>query len=195
MKLGMFEMRIVGGNEAADGYVGLMHGQQYPVELCNHGPRACDVELTIDGVAAGVFRLNGNTYCRIEHPVHDLGHFTFFELATPDAHSAGLKSNDEMGLVKAVFMPEWVQPAGVLFSSPTSGFDVTVHDLAVPNLAPGGTGLTGESQQNYGSARAIRRAGESEFVTIHLRLGGKSHTDIRPLTGTSLSNPVPPPLS
>lgn len=175
-------MEIVGGTETPDGYVGLAHGQKYSIRLSNHGSRQCDSKIQIDGVEAGLFRIPPHSYCDIERPVHSDGHFTFFELVTPEATAAGIRSTSETGLVQATFFPE-VPPPPVLFSSPSSGYSA------------GGTGLSGNSPQEFSSAPSIKYSSPDEFVTISLRLGGYKAASIRPLRQRSLSNVVPPPLT
>jgi hypothetical protein len=61
-------------------------------------------------------------------------------------------------------------------------------------MAPGGTGLSGNSKQSFNTATPIQYAPEYEFVTITLRLGGARPQNIRPLIPQPLANPVPPPL-
>lgn len=193
MKLGDFEMRICGGEELAGGYVGLVHGQRYSIELANHSSRVCDVALSIDGTPCGVFRLNHQRRCTIEHPADDSGCFTFLELATTEARAASVKANDETGVIAAVFMPEREKPV-VLYQS-ASGSEAPEEEAYSPELSAGGTGLSGKSNQEYGTATRICHAPESEFVTIHLRLGGRKSSEVRPLKKEPLSSPVPPPLS
>lgn len=185
-------MRIIGGEEDTGGYVSLVHGQHYAVLLVNSDNRRCDVDLRIDGESVGFFRVDAHSTALIERPVQSDGMFTFIELATPEAHSAGLRSGNETGLVTATFMPEveLKYPPWVLASSPAP--DVDRADGA--GLSAGGTGLSGKSHQAFTSVTPIRHAPPSEFVEIHLRLGGRKVTAPAPLRAPT-STPVPPPLS
>lgn len=116
MRLGNYTFEIVAGTERTGGYVALIHGQKYSVRLQNHGTRKCDAKLVIDATEMGTFRVDPGKQVEIEHPSHSNGCFTFFELATPEAHAAGLKSMPQTGLVSVTFMPEFQQ--GVTLASP-----------------------------------------------------------------------------
>lgn len=171
-------MKVTPGDENHDGYVMLAHGQQYSVFLGNHSHSPCDVELSIDGDGVGVFRLESQQGAEIDRPSYDDGRFTFFELVTDEARAANLRSHSEIGLLKAIFKPGSNAP--VLNSSPSAG----------------GTGLTGRSDQKFGSATPLKYHNPREFVTIHLRLGGVVNPAIRPLRNAGpLESSVPPPLS
>lgn len=185
-------MRICGGEELAGGYVGLVHGQRYSIELANHSSRACDVALSIDGEPCGVFRLNQHRRCTIEHPASNSGCFTFLELATSEARTARVKTNDETGVIRAVFMPE-KENLAVLYQRDSGSEDP--EEASPPELSAGGTGLSGKSTQEYGTATPISHGPETEFVTIYLRLGGRKISEVRPLKQEPLSSPIPPPLS
>jgi hypothetical protein len=178
MKLGKYELIVTGGVEDSVGYVLLAHGQRYCVELRNFTNRRCDAALSIDGILVGTFRIAPEQAVVIERPVHDDGHFTFYELGSHEARTASLARSNVLGLVQAVFKPEYETKEIVLCSSPSSG----------------GTGLSGKSSQEFGTASPIEHAPESEFVTISLRLGGHPHSLIRPLAPQPLANAVPPPL-
>ena len=106
MKLGSYSLEIVGGTETAGGYVSLRHGQTYRVRMVNHGTTRCDAKLEIDGAEMGVFRIDPGKQISIERPSGTDGCFTFFEMATPEAHTAGIKSMPQTGLVRATFIPE-----------------------------------------------------------------------------------------
>ena len=174
MKLHQYELVVVNADETEDGYVILAHGQRYSLRLSNDRSSRCDVEVSIDGNHVGTFRLNAKTSSVIERPVSDDGFFTFYELVTEEARRAGITSNDQTGLITAIFKPE----AMALYASPL----------------PGGTGLSGHSKQEFTSVAALHYSAPEDFVTINLRLGG-APADIRPLVKRQMSTPVPPPLT
>jgi hypothetical protein len=175
MKIKDFSLHLTAGCESADAYVSMEHGAQYALVLGNNCSSRADVEVTIDGHKVGEWRLNGFTTVTIERPVHDTGKFTFYQFGTIESSKAGIVQNAELGLVKAVFKPECQ-----MLRSGRSG------------LGPGGTGLSGDSEQQFYGVAALD-TNPAEFITIHLRLGVIAHgSGIRPVY--SLSNEVPPPL-
>lgn len=174
MKLHQYELAVVAADETEEGYVILTHGQRYSLRLSNDRSYRCDVAVSIDGNHVGTFRLNAKASSVIERPVDDDGYFTFYELVTEEARRAGLTSNDQTGLITAIFMPE-------------------SRGLCAAPL-PGGTGLSGHSKQEFTSVSALHYTSPDEFVTINLRLGG-APSDIRPIVKQQMSTPVPPPLT
>lgn len=175
MKLHNYEVTIPEGHEAGDGYVTLAHNTQYTLRLSNHSPRLADAEVFIDGQRVGEWRVKFYSDAVIERPVHDTGRFTFFRLGSEEASAAGLRSSNDLGLIKVVFKPR--KEEDMLLGTP-------------PVLHEGGTGLSGRSQQKFSTVAALT-SDPSEHVTIHLRLGAKP-IDARPLSPRS--SPVPPPL-
>jgi hypothetical protein len=178
MKSTEFEVVIPEGKDLNDGYVGMPHGTRYSLLLRNHRGIDCDAEVAIDGIQVGIWRINRNSEIRIERPVHDTGHFTFFEVGSSEAHSAGISPNPDNGLISVTFKPE--RNHMILKSSPTQTGD----------MGAGATGLTGESSQRFESAPNISHDMANAF-TIHIRLVSKRQ-DIRPLAPRS--TPVPPPV-
>lgn len=172
MQLSEFALVIPEGSEKHGGYVEIAHATQYTLEFHNHSPRHCDVETHIDGGHVGTWRVRANSTVRIERPVHDTGRFTFYSGATLEAHSAGIDISPVTGLITAVFKPEAV----VLNSRRAKGY--------------GGTGLSGQSDQQFRSVEALHYD-EGAFVTIHLRLVAPN-TQPRPLFRRS--TPIPPPV-
>lgn len=178
MKLHKYELAIVGVEESEDGYAVLQHGQRYSIKIANNNSSVCDVELLIDGGRAGLFRLEEESSAVIERPVNDDGFFTFYELGTKEARKAGIDNNESTGLITAIFKPEYESPPGALNAAPL----------------PGGTGLSGHSNQKFTTVDSIHYASPEKFVTIHLRLGSSPQDTIRPLH-KKMSSPVPPPLA
>jgi len=172
MKSTEFEVVIPEGRYIGDGYIEMSHTTRYSLLLRNHRFIRCDAEVVIDGVQVGTWRINAKSEIRIERPVHDTGHFTFFEVGSREALSAGISSKSENGLISVTFKPE--REEIILMSSPT----------------PGATGLTGESQQRFTDAEVINYE-TARIFTIHTRLVSKM-PEIRPLAPRS--TPIPPPV-
>lgn len=175
MKTNNYEVMIPEGKELQGGYVALAHNTQYSLILLNHSNLRCDAEILIDGIKVGTWRVEKEGKIRIERPVHDTGRFTFFVAGTPEAKAASIGNGPQMGLISVKFIPEVEPPMALYSSSP---------------LAPGGTGLTGESRQKFVDASRIERDEARSFI-IHLRLVAEEQS-IRPLAPRS--TPVPPPI-
>ncbi|MCW1912648.1 hypothetical protein OJ996_03615 [Luteolibacter sp. GHJ8] len=179
MKHSHYSVHIPEGEELSEGYVSMAHGSPYTIRLENGGQRRCDAKVEIDGHDVGTWRVNARDFVVLERPAHDTGRFTFFKVGTAEGARAGIVKNEKTGLISVTFIPE---------SSPYSG-GLCAAPLSDDNEA-GGTGLTGESAQKFGTAEAIERA-ENEAFTIHLRLVAKPEF-IRPLIPRS--TPIPPPI-
>lgn len=174
-----FEVEIPEGKQLEDGYVEMRHNTQYSLVLKNHPWVPCDTEVAIDGIHVGTWRIESRSEIRIERPVHDTGHFTFFEVGTEEASLAGIAMNTDNGLVSVTFKP--MKESLVLNAAP----------LPRTELGAGATGLTGESQQRFRDASEIEYDMARAF-TIHLRLVARK-PDIRPLAPRS--TPIPPPVA
>jgi hypothetical protein len=176
MKLNQFSVTIAEGKEAADGYVYLKHCTQYTILLQNESNRRCDAEVYLDDRQVGIWRIDSHGSVRIERPVHDNGRFTFYEAHTPEAIQAGITENSSTGLIRVLFKPERI-PNKVAFS-------------LLDRAAPGGTGLSGYSEQEFTTVAALDYA-PADFTTINLRLVA-IFEEPRPLF--IHSTPVPPPV-
>lgn len=178
MKNTEFEVEIPEGKAQNGGYVEMRHNTQYTVNLRNHRQVPCDAEVIIDGTHVGTWRVNARDEIRIERPVHDTGHFTFFELGTHEADRAEISRQSENGLISVTFKPEkerdWLEAA----------------PLSRPDFEAGATGLTGHSQQRFSNASEIEHD-MARCFTIHLRLVSRRE-GIRPLLPRS--TPIPPPV-
>jgi hypothetical protein len=177
MKLNGFSVTILEGKEATDGYVYMNHGTQYTILLQNESNRRCDAEVYLDDQQVGIWRIDRNSTARIERPVHENGRFTFYQVGTPEALKAGISNNSGTGLIRVLFKPEQVywRPEAV----------------AARACMPGGTGLSGHSDQEFTSVAALDYAQE-DFVTIYLRLVSLVEDEPRPLFR---STPIPPALT
>lgn len=201
-----FSVRVMGGNEREGGYVDMRHGQQYSLQMRNSRQERCDARVEIDGQHVGTWRIESLSSINIDRPAHDTGRFTFYRLGSPEGQQAALDSvSPDLGLVRVTFTPEVVarpiySPGLVKCSrseSPTfsnasfgmlggRGFDTEVSRSA------GGTGLSGQSQQRFGTARSINYDYEQQTV-INLRLVCVDDNGPRPLTARA--TPVPPRLA
>lgn len=178
MKFGDFSASIPQGRETYDGYVVMMHGTVYTLVLSSSFAERCDAEVEIDGKTVGVWRVPPRGRITLERPVNDTGCFTFYKFGSEEGRDAGLVASDKLGLVSVTFKPEKPRECGSI------RFRLS--------LDPGGTGLSGESEQRFVKADTIHPDKE-KFVRIHLRLVcEKADRSPRPLA--SLSSPVPPSL-
>lgn len=207
MRLQNYELTIPEGQEDAQGYVALRHEQIYSLYLRNNHPTQCDAKVHIDGKYQGTWRLKPYQTARLEHPSHDQGRYTFYELNSKEGQDIGLDtlSRADLGLVEVTFTPEKTEslpkaleyergierdPSGArggsLFSSP---FSDGLRSRSI--YSAGGTGLSSNSSQEYGKAKSIK-LDETKTVTLNLRLVAKVKGP-RPLT-EAWSNQVPPPI-
>lgn len=167
-----FEVEIPEGEKLENGYVEMRHNTQYSLILRNHPWVACDAEVAIDGIHVGTWRIEPRGEIQIERPVHDTGHFTFFQVGTEEADMAGITKNPDNGLISVTFKPK--KESNALRAGPL----------------PGATGLSGESSQRFVDAIEIEHDMSRAF-TIHIRLISKQ-PNIRPLGPRS--TPIPPPI-
>ena len=135
MYLNNFTLRIVEGKELENGYVELIHNTQYRVILGNQKPVRCDAYLEIDGKHLGTWRLHPYYSITLERPAHDDGRFTFYQLGTTEAYSAGLVEGD----------PQWMSAE----SMEVGNRNQRTAKKSARGYAPGGTGLSGKSDQEF----------------------------------------------
>ena len=209
MYLNNFSVRIPQGKELAGGYVELEHGAQYSLRLRNSwGDRRCDARVEIDGKHVGTWRIPAGESIVITRPVHDDGKFTFYRSGTNDAKDAGLDDVpvDKLGLVQVTFtLEEKTQYYQIYYSVPMAASSPPLQESYVCNtttmrtssvqpksLNAGGTGLSGKSDQTFGTAPSMN-LDMSKQTIISLRLVAKSN-DSGPRPLTQFSTPVPPPI-
>jgi hypothetical protein len=163
----LFDINIPEASVRDNGVYEIAHATPYTIVLANqHDELRCDAKVWIDGNVVGTWRVEPASRIRLERPVNDTGRFTFFQTGTPEARQAGLDpANPALGLIRVKFMPEAPRGPHILASSPGS-------------LEDGGTGLSGHSEQTFGSAAAIRHD-EFREVMSEIRLIPRPH--IRPL--------------
>lgn len=205
MHLNNYSVRVIGGTEKDSGYVYLSHGKVYKLQLRNdHGIR-CDAEVHIDGKLINTFRIPQWGSITLERaPGDDRGRFTFYKEGTQEAERAQIHSGDSNnGLISVVFTPEKRRPVTVTVTDIQQPYyleDIKVKrwppqyssnmaNVRGSSASPGGTGLSGHSDQEFIDVGAIEHD-YSGRTTITLRLVCDDDEDPRPLIG--LSNPIPP---
>ena len=193
-----YSVRVTGGMEDGSGYVLLPHGDTYGLCLRNSHDNRCDARVEIDGKHQGTWRINANGSITIDRPAHDDGLFTFYKANSAEGSQIGLEVGDSnLGLVKVTFTPEKTRSfesgwGGVVQgrAGGASAYSDGSKGLGSRGFSAGGTGLSGQSSQQFGTA-AEMDLDYSKSTTIHLRLVVRNN-EPRPLT--SYSNQVPPPI-
>lgn len=202
MKLGSFALNVSEGREVEGGYVEIAHGTVYSVELVNNTYVETDVELKIDGKTIGVFRLYPYGKSTIQRGLNERGRFTFYRAETKEAAAAelGNVTKDDLGLVQATFYPAKEKIATPLKATKSSrrfgpsGQNACGEMLCSCSMdfAAGGTGLSGNSNQEFINVKDIDRD-HSRTTMISLRLI-EPKNDVRPLRGYYQANPIPKPV-
>lgn len=215
MLLNQFSVRVSEGAEQ-DGYVEMVHGQEYSLFLRNMNALPCDAEVEIDGKGVGAFRIWAHGSMVLEHPQNDQGRFTFAKLGTVEAAQGQLNANSpDLGLIKVTFTPGNVKQAKPLtnvrpqtdnwrasggdaaYASASMGMSrgeeprsFTLDSAPVGDQrSAGGTVLTGHSDQQFHDIEPLVYD-YSRRTVIHLRLVSRgAASGARPLTS---STPVPP---
>lgn len=155
MKNGNYSLTIVGGEEQKiDGYtyVNMRHGNRYKLFMSNMSHLPCDASVKIDGKHVGTWRIYGQRPILIERPVNDDGLFTFFRLGARAAYLSEIPDNENTGLIEVTYTPE--KP----FRPLVSHVSVPISHKAYRSdsrSGAGGTGMTGKSEQEFGSAAHI----------------------------------------
>lgn len=220
MRIGNFSVTIPEGREIDSGHVSIPHNTKYTIRIYNHDyRRRVDTAVSVDGKDVGLFRVNFNGVLTLEHPAHDNGCFTFFEVASEDAQEAKVRevSKDNKGLVQVLFKPEKIRDVvkapyqrvrGVGSSAGGQSVGGTIADSAEPILrghsafsdkrweetSAGITGLTGHSDQDFYTVPNLDYDPSAE-VTITLRLVcGKAVRKLTSVPPVVSSNPIPPPV-
>jgi len=182
-----FSVVVEGGNESESGYVEMQHGQTYRLRLGNNQNRQADARVEIDGKLVGTWRIPQYQNIVLERPVNNNGLFTFYRLGTVEAQIAQLQAqHPDLGLIKVTFTPEKEfrrEPQAVYRGACGRSFSTT--------RSAGGTGLSGRSYQEFGTAHNIEYD-YSQQVTINLRLveAVQQPYAVRPLTQSA--TPIPP---
>jgi hypothetical protein len=146
-----FDIEVPEAHARQPGVYEIAHATPYSIALANQHPNLrCDAKVWIDGTHVGTWRIPAASHIRLERPVNDSGRFTFFQVNTPEARQAGLdEDNPNLGLIRVKFMPE--RPRGNILASGSA----SEH---------GGTGLSGRSDQSFGSATSIDHDETAEII-------------------------------
>jgi hypothetical protein len=193
MELNGYTLAVRPGTED-NGYVELEHNTQYSVFLINDNETRCDATLTIDGIKIGTWRIEAEDSIKLERGVADKGRFTFYKLGSKEGSLSGLRHDKELGLIKCQFLPEDIEiyRGGNQRNGTYQEKSVTE---STRGISAGGTGLSGNSNQNFGTASFIRHYDDNKATIIYLRLGCKGSTEIveniRPLKRNITDIPRP----
>jgi hypothetical protein len=179
-----FSVQITNATEIADGYVEIVHNTRYAIKMQNDRDVDCAAEVTIDGQHVGTWIVPHHHNITIERPVHTAKLFTFYQLGSSEAIQAQLQDNSNLGLISVFFKPE----------KPKVRRDSDLPNFLLARAAnhiSGGTGLSGDSAQQFIPARDLDYDLENA-CTIHLRLVAPAPSDIQALTPRSTT--IPPRL-
>lgn len=179
-------------NSGIGTYVPLANNTKYEIYLKSYSNARCNVTVTVDGKKQGTWRLGAKGGALLERPANDKGCFTFYALEGKQAAAAELDTIDptKLGLVKVVFTPEREPRPQVLYK----GMGSTRGGIKGLSYSAGGTGLSGNSNQEFGIAERMD-LDHSKSVTLYLRLIAKKEQEDspRPLTDVR-SSLIPPPV-
>lgn len=188
MRVSDFSVVIAQGIEKQTGYVEMIHGTQYHVRLINHASERCDAKVVIDGKHIGTWRVNSKSSIDLERPADDDGKFTFYRCGSKEAYNSDIEPADDTGLIQVTFMPEHKSYQDECIRNMKDTDMMLDYDLCDMSYAPGGTGLSGKSDQAFETVAPLEYDDE-QFTIINLRLVAKTDT-ARPLN--PLRNNVPP---
>lgn len=183
-----FSLTTSQGFEDRSGYVWMRDGQVYSICLSSSRAERADVELSLDGLRIGVFRLNAfGAFC-VERPEGAHGRFAFFRSDSSGGLLAGsgAVSYGQRGLVTARFIPEdrW-SPYGSYgsayggYAGPGYGGAFAATSPAYTQPSGGVSGLVGVSDQEFNQVAPLWR-NYAGAVTLGLRLAHDPRLDPPP---------------
>jgi len=139
-------------------YIPLNNGTWYTVVLNNRNPTKCDVELFIDKIKMGKWRIKPYSYIEIDRPVNTDKRFYFVEENSTDASFgnvvAGSNSN---GLITATFYPEYGMD-GMIYSDMVATCNSTGPNMLgfnVPTRIPSNCYGAQCTRASYGSSASV----------------------------------------
>ncbi|WP_018631610.1 hypothetical protein [Neomegalonema perideroedes] len=210
---GGYSLTISAGAEDGNGYVRLRDGQTYQICLRSQRAERSDVELSVDGLSVGTFRLNPYSNVCLERPSGSRGQFTFYKADSFGGISSGsgVVSQQQRGRISARFIPErnlspmapmarsGGAPHSTLAMPQIEGLARSAAPTAQqfdPNLSSGVTGLTGQSSQQFAQTQPIQRD-QARAVTLELRLVHDLRQEPAPLATWPQPQPFPttPPVT
>jgi hypothetical protein len=208
MRIGSFELGVVGKVETAEGFVPMLDKETYKLKLGNHSGEYVNIYVSIDGLSVGEFQLRPYQVAELERPISAAQLFNFFSSGSSEAQAVGEAAigKSDKGLVQVRFVPEkqYTPPTSPLFGAMRGGgdYEETTRSYGTrggsttrgASYGAGVTGMTGSSSQRFGQARYIQEDLDRQ-VTITLRLViDKTANGPKPLPGRVVGNPVPPPV-
>jgi hypothetical protein len=212
MRVGNFELNILGKHHTSEAYVRMQHGEKYSLEIGNHSGDTVNLYVKIDGLSVGDFQIGPYKTAVLERPIGSQQRFTFFASGTSEAGTVGEASIDraDKGLVSVEFVPPKPRPvttlrtAGRIDPSDEGSLDPVMRSAvglrgqsATRGFGAGVTGMTGHSDQTFGFGQYIDED-RSRAVTITLRLVHDetiAQAGPQPLPGRVRGNPVPGPVA
>ncbi len=220
---GGFSLSVQNRADDHRGYVRMDHGAVYSLCFRSDIGRAADAEVSIDGLPMGTWRLSPRRSACIDRPADDTGQFTFYRADSADGYAVGSAQvgRSDKGRVSVRFIPEVERtypvptpyfpqsrsaPEQEMFAE--DSISGAARSYAAPHtqrsktspprdrLGAGVTGLTGESDQRFGTAKSIKRD-YAAAVILELRLvhdpAMDRPADPRPLPGR-YDRLAPPPI-
>lgn len=117
----------------------LQHGQRYKVGIYNHSiGKRINAAIEIDGKKIGKFRVNSNSYIKIERPTHVSRKLTFYAADSEEGRMAGLKLNYVANIIVSIE----TEKVSNKFECDGGNDDLEVDGC-------GGTGLSDVSSQSF----------------------------------------------
>lgn len=178
----------------------LTNGQEYTVICRNHLGQRCDVEVSVDGLAVGKWRIDPYSEICIERPAGVERKFTFVQEGSSLAATAGLVPHSNNGLITAKFYPEKPQ---IVPKNAVRAMGLipqgAVAEGGGSRYSSGGTTLGAKSDQRFVTTGALKEIDEKRITTRHLRLIIREEPEepisLRRYSEAELRNqPVPPRL-
>lgn len=144
----------------------LANGEEYSIVCKNNCFGRCDVELSVDGINVGRWRIEPGSSICIERPAGVAKKFTLVEEGSALAASSGLVPHSDNGLISATFYPEHPPVAKSFCGLIAQG----VQAEGGGSYRNAGTTLGANSNQKFSSTSALVDIDRSKITTLHLRL-------------------------
>lgn len=179
------------------GYIKMQHMEVYEIKLKSDFYGYSDAVIEINGSPIGTYRIGGNSEIILERSRNNSGRFTFVSKRTQEFYDANLNLTDpyNLGLIKVKFYPQKLS-----VSIPSVGIPTYPLTKNKTSFNPGGTAITGQSDQKFKDVAPIERD-YNRLVTINIRLiedeRPRYGNEVKPLNSlyyTPQSNDIPAPL-
>lgn len=203
MRYSKYSVSIDPGNEQ-EGYVYMKHNTTYKILLKNEDRDDASASVYIDGKHIDDFFIKSYSKYEIETKPFSGKQFTFFKADSKEGKASKLDkvSEDNMGLISVTFTPgrkkvelmrKHLNATAVTDDLSRGGQSVN----SVGKLSKGGTGLTGQSNQQFHEVQ-FEPLSNKPPVTIKLRLVCSDLLTEEPTELKSgvedISTPTPPPI-